>query len=201
VADADPVPPVPVQLSEYCVVAVSAGVVNVPLVARVPVQPPEAVQLVALVDVQVSVEVWPLCTLVGEAVSVTVGAADALPTVTVVEADALPPAPVQLSVNWVVAVRAPVADVPLVPRAPVQPPEASQDVAFVDDHVSVVVWPFEIDAGLALRLTVGADGDCVGGVAVDSDPPPPPQAACRSATNTTRQGLTSLSMTSLGYSR
>ena len=39
-----------------------------------PLQPPEALQLVALVELQVSVEDPPLATFIGFAVSVTVGA-------------------------------------------------------------------------------------------------------------------------------
>ncbi len=67
-----------------------------PLVAWVPDQPPEAVQEVALVELQVSVEVPPEATLVGLAVSVTVGA-DAV-TVTVADCGApVPPDPVQVS--------------------------------------------------------------------------------------------------------
>ncbi len=65
--------------------------------ARVPDQPPEAVHEVALVELQVSVEVPPEATLVGLALSATVGA-DAV-TATVADCGALvPPDPVQLSV-------------------------------------------------------------------------------------------------------
>ena len=55
------VPPVPVQVKEYDVVAVRAPVLCVPLVALLPPQPPEAVHDVALVELQVSVEQrrWP----------------------------------------------------------------------------------------------------------------------------------------------
>ncbi len=68
-----------------------------PLVAWVPDQPPEAVQEVALVELQVSVEVPPEATLVGLAVSETAG--DGAVTVTVADCGALvPPAPVQVSV-------------------------------------------------------------------------------------------------------
>ena len=75
-------------------------VINAPLdwlpeVALLPDHAPEAVQEVALVDDQVSVEDAPLATEVGLAVSDTVGGG-ALATVTVVEALALPPEPVQL---------------------------------------------------------------------------------------------------------
>lgn len=45
-----------------------------PLVALVPDQPPPAVQAVALVDDQLSVDAAPDCIWVGAAVSVTVGA-------------------------------------------------------------------------------------------------------------------------------
>ena len=64
-----------------------------PEVALLPDHAPEAVQEVALVDDQVSVEDPPLATDVGFAVSDTVGTGN---TVTVTEALALPPEPVQL---------------------------------------------------------------------------------------------------------
>ncbi|NJN52219.1 MAG: hypothetical protein HC809_11075 [Gammaproteobacteria bacterium] len=47
VTEANAPPPAPLQLSEYVVEAVSAGVVNVPLVGREPVQPFDDVQEVA----------------------------------------------------------------------------------------------------------------------------------------------------------
>jgi len=61
-----------------------------------PLQPPEAVQLVASVELQVRVEAPHLLMLVGLAVSVTVGAGAVTATLTVLLA--VPPAPVQLSV-------------------------------------------------------------------------------------------------------
>jgi hypothetical protein len=88
------VPPVPVHVKEYDVLAARAPVLSVPLVALVPLQPPEAVHEVAFVELQVSVEAPPLATVVGFAVSVTVGAAT---TMTVAPATLLvPPAPVQV---------------------------------------------------------------------------------------------------------
>jgi hypothetical protein len=45
--------------------------------------------------------------------------------------------------------------VPLVGWAPFHPPEAVQDVAFVEVHVRVLVAPAATDVGLAARLTVG----------------------------------------------
>jgi hypothetical protein len=56
------------------VLAVSAAVDSLPLVATDPVQPCDAVQEVAFVEVHVSVLLAPDCTVVGAAVNVTVGA-------------------------------------------------------------------------------------------------------------------------------
>ena len=67
-----------------------------PLVATDPDQPPEAVQAVALLELQPSVELLPFATLVGLAMRATVGAA-AL-TVTSADWEAEPPGPVQVSV-------------------------------------------------------------------------------------------------------
>jgi len=78
------------------VVALSAPVDCEPLVAKVPDQPPEAAQEVAFVDVQLKVEVAPLATVLGLALSVTVGAG--VVTVTVADCAALPPLPVQVRV-------------------------------------------------------------------------------------------------------
>ncbi len=87
------------------IVALSAPVDCEPLVAKVPDQPPEAVQAVAFVEDQVKVEVAPLATVVGLALSVTVGAGvvtvtvgAGVVTVTVANCAALPPAPVQVRV-------------------------------------------------------------------------------------------------------
>lgn len=67
-------PPVPVQINVKLVVAASEPVEVLPLVAWLPLHPPEAVQVVALVELQVSVEAPPIGTLFGLAVRVTVGA-------------------------------------------------------------------------------------------------------------------------------
>ena len=58
-------------------------------------------------------------------------------TETIVDAFAVPPEPVQDRLNAVVLVRAPVDWLPEVALAPDHPPEAEQEVAFVDDQVSV----------------------------------------------------------------
>ena len=68
-----------------------------PLVPRVPDQPPEAVHEVALVELQLRVELPPNATVVGLALKLAVGAG--VVTVTVADCGVLvPPAPVQVSV-------------------------------------------------------------------------------------------------------
>jgi hypothetical protein len=96
VADCDAEPPAPVQVRVNFVVAVRDGVDCEPAVASEPLQPPEAVQAVALVEDQVNADVAPLFTVVGFAVNVTAGAGAV--TETVADCAALPPLPVQLSV-------------------------------------------------------------------------------------------------------
>jgi hypothetical protein len=113
------------------------------------------VQAVALVELQVSVDALPLLMLVGLALNDTVGAGGA-ETVTVADCEADPPVPVQVSVNFVVAVSVGVVCEPAVGSAPLQPPEAEQAVAFVDDQVSTEVAPLLIVAGFAVRVTAGA---------------------------------------------
>ena len=79
-----------------------------PLAAFVPLQPPEAVQDVALVEVQVSVDDPPLAMVVGLATRVAVGTGLVV-TVTVAGAAGLvPPAPAQVNEYVVVALNAPV---------------------------------------------------------------------------------------------
>lgn len=74
VTDCAAVPPLPVHVSVYLVVTVSAAVALVPLIGSAPFQPPEAVQEVALVTLQFNMAVLPLATVVGLAASVTAGA-------------------------------------------------------------------------------------------------------------------------------
>lgn len=61
------------HVSEKFVVAARAGTVKLPLTSRDPLHPPDAVHEVAFVDDQVRVVDSPACTLVGYALSVTVG--------------------------------------------------------------------------------------------------------------------------------
>ena len=93
-----PVPPAPVQARLYVAVPDAEGVtVAVPLVVCVPLQPPLAVQLVALVEDQESVAFAPTVMLVGATEIVTVGCGGAV-TVRLVEPFPVAPAPVQASV-------------------------------------------------------------------------------------------------------
>jgi len=129
-------------------------VLRLPLTAFVPLQAPEAVQEVALLEVHVKVEPLPLVTLVGFALIDTLGGvAD---TVTVADCDAEPPEPVQVSVYFVVVVRADVAMEPLTGSEPLQPPEAVHDVVLVEDQVSVDLAPLATVLGLAVNVTAGA---------------------------------------------
>jgi hypothetical protein len=138
------------------VVAPSAPVASLPLVAFAPPQPPEAVQLVALVELQVNVEEAPLATVPGAAASDTVGVGGV--TVTVTVRPPVPPGPVQVSVKSEVALSAPVDWLPLVALAPVQVSDAVQLVASVELHVKVEAWPVVIEPGFAASATVGAGG-------------------------------------------
>jgi hypothetical protein len=90
-------PPGPLQVSVKVVVVLSAPVLELPLVGSLPDQPPEAVQLVAFVEDQLSIADPPLLTVVGLALRVTVGLPGA-ETLTVTDWLALPPDPLQVSV-------------------------------------------------------------------------------------------------------
>jgi len=87
------VPPLPVQVREKDVVEARAPVLCVPLVASVPLQPPEAAQEAALVELQVNVEEPPLGTTVGEAVNVASG----ITATTTVAVLLVPPEPLHAS--------------------------------------------------------------------------------------------------------
>ncbi len=136
-----------------------------------PDQAPEAVHAVALVDDQESIAALPLATLLGEALSWTVGAA-AL-TETVADWAALPPGPVQVNVKLEVAVSAPVDCAPLIALAPDHAPEAEHAVAWAEDQVKVALPPLETALGPTLRVTVGV-GDLTDTVADCEALPPGP---------------------------
>jgi hypothetical protein len=58
---------------------------------------------------------------------------------------------------------------------PDQPPEAVQEVAFVEDQVSIEAPPFATDVGFAVSDTVGTGGDTVTVADVLALPPEPVQ--------------------------
>lgn len=69
-------PPGPLQFNVKVVLAVIALLVSLPVTARLPVQPPDAVQLSALLVDHASVVVPPEPTVVGEAEKLIVGGLD-----------------------------------------------------------------------------------------------------------------------------
>jgi hypothetical protein len=128
-----------------------------PLSPLEPFQPPEAVQEVALVLDQASVEEAPDFTLLGVALSVTTGAF--LETVTVADCEADPPAPLQVNSYSVVLVRVPVDIVPPVARLPCQPPEAVQTLVPVELQVRMELPPLPTVVGVAVKVTDAAAGE------------------------------------------
>ena len=136
--------------------------VSLPLKALVPVQPPLALQLVALSADQFKVVEDPLSMLKLVAVSETFGGA-AL-TVTAAEPLMLPPGPLQESVNVASPDRGPTLSLPLVLLMPDQPPLALQLSA------SVAVQLRMVEPALATLLSAALN-DSVGGgsVGVESD--------------------------------
>jgi hypothetical protein len=91
-----------------------------PLSPLEPLQPPDAVQAVALPLDHVSVEAPPALTLLGVALKVTFGAL--LETVMVTDCEADPPDPVQVTWYSVVLVRAGVCQIALGGTSPRQLP-------------------------------------------------------------------------------
>jgi hypothetical protein len=73
-------------------------------------------------------------------------------------AGVVPLAPLQVRVNVVVALSAPVLALPVVGSLPDHPPEAVQLVAFVEDQLNVEADPLLTVLGVAVRLTVGFAG-------------------------------------------
>jgi hypothetical protein len=66
---------------------------------------------------------------------------------------------VQARLNWLVVVSAALDSLPEVALVPDQAPEAAQEVALVEDQVSVEDPPLAIDVGFAASDTVGTGGD------------------------------------------
>jgi hypothetical protein len=72
----------------------------------------------------------------------------------------------------VLAVSALVVTEPASPLSPLQPPVAVHELALLDVHDSVEVPPLAIDAGLAVKLTVGAGITATDAVALALPPAP-----------------------------
>jgi len=167
------VPPGPVHDNVKVVPAVSAPDDCEPLMALAPDHPPEAEHEVAFFVAQVSVVEAPELMVLGLAVSVTVGAE--AETVTVVACVADPPVPVQVKAYSVVLESAPVDQVPLVPTAPCQPPEAVQAVAFAELQRTLDTPPLATVEGDAVSTIVGSGEVTTTSADCEVDPPPPVQ--------------------------
>jgi hypothetical protein len=181
----DEVPPGPLQVSVNAVLAVSALRASEPLSGRLPLHPPVAVQLDALVAAQLSVVVPPLATVEGVAISDTdgggCGAGWVTVTVTDCAAAAAPPAPTHVSVKFEVDVRPERASEPLSGLAPLHAPDAVQPEALVTDQLSVLVPPLATVGGVAVSVTVGGVGADGGATVTVTDcaalPPSPEQVS------------------------
>jgi hypothetical protein len=137
-----------------------------------------------LADDQVSVEDAPLATEVGFAESDTVGAGGGggMPdTMTLTEALELPPGPVQVIEKLLLALSAPVDWLPEVVLLPDHAPEAMQEVALVEDQVSMEDVLLATDAGLAASDTTGKGGRGASSAQLVGSEPAPPQAAIAKA--------------------
>jgi hypothetical protein len=138
----------------------------------VPDHAPAAVQEVALLEDQLTVELLPLAMVLGLALMDTVGAGWL--TETVVDWEALPPAPEQVIVYVVLVLRAPVDLEPLMASLPDQPPEAVQAVALFADQLKVELAPLATVLGFALSVTVAVGAAVTVTVAVWTALPPGP---------------------------
>lgn len=181
VTDALAVPPGPVQARENAL-ELANDPVDWPILSESALPPdhaPEARQEVASVDDQVSVEDPPFAIDVGFAAIDTMGTGDGggvLDTMTVADALAVPPAPVQERENVLELVNGPV-DWPELSESALPPdhaPEARQEVASVDDQVSVEDPPLATDMGFAAIETVGIGRGVTTIVAEAVAPPPEP---------------------------
>ena len=70
----------------------------------------------------------------------------------------LPSKPVHVSIKTAELGKAAVVIVPVYAWEPVQVPDARQDTVFVDDHDNTEVAPTAIEAGLVVKVKVGAGG-------------------------------------------
>jgi hypothetical protein len=96
-------------------------------------------------------------------------------TKTVVLWVAVPAAPLHLSVNVVVLVRAPVDCDPFGPSVPLHPPDAEQELALLDDHVRIEAAPLATVVGFARNDRLGAAAATVTVTVCEAEPPLPVQ--------------------------
>ncbi|HEX9138389.1 MAG TPA: hypothetical protein VF848_01265 [Steroidobacteraceae bacterium] len=127
-----------------------APVLWLPLAANVPLQPPVAVQDVALVELQFNVVDPPAATVVETTDSEAVG----ITLIVTLAALLVPPAPPQVSEYVVAVLIGPTSWLPLATNEPLQAPEAVQAVALVEFHVSSDELP--LATGLAPTVSVAA---------------------------------------------
>ena len=156
----------------------NAPVEAVPLVARSPLQPSDAVQVEASVLLHESVALSPLAIVLGLALKVTLGTTES--TVTVTDWVAVPPGPVQLRSKSVLAVSAPVSCVPLGAIAPFQPPEAVHSVASVLLQVRVEFSPCPTVLGCAVKVIAGCAEPTETTTTCEASPPGPVQISLKS---------------------
>jgi hypothetical protein len=138
---------------------------SLPLRTLLPVQPPLALQLVALSADQFSVVEDPLSIFKLVALSETLGSAAI--TATATELLILPPGPLHESVNVVSTDMGPTLSLPVVLLVPDQPPLALQLSASVAVQFSVVSPALATLLSAALNESVGAGG-AGGSVGVES---------------------------------
>ena len=139
-------------------VVVNGPTASLAAVALLPDQAPDAVHDVASVDNQVNVVELPESTDEGLATSDTVGGGGGgCPfTITVTDPVMLLPAPTQNRLNVLVIVSGPTVWLSDMALAPDQAPLASQDVAFVTDHVNVDEPLISTEEGLVVKDMMGA---------------------------------------------
>lgn len=153
VVDCVAVPPGPVQVMMKFVVAVRIGVACEPLVGTLPLQPPDAVQVLASTEVQLSIVVMPAFNVEACAARLTEGAGAV--TITSVDCDDAPPGPLQVSMNVVFAVSASIVADPLTGFDPLHPPLARQAFAPETFQERVVPVPLVTLLGLGCSLMTG----------------------------------------------
>jgi len=146
---------------EYVEEVVTCERVLAPESGSVPLQPPDAVQLVAFVEVHVSDTESPDAIAAGDAEIDAVGAAGGGgAAATVSEADwvILPPEPVQVSEKTVELARLASVSAPETGFDPDHPPDAVQPDAFVEVHVSPALSPVAMLLFAKENVRVGAAG-------------------------------------------